>query len=200
VRGIFILPLYPLDDVVLLPGERLSLRGAAIPSAVLDRARGFGGAVVASLVDGESVHEVGVTALVSADADGEAELHGVSRCRLLSLVSEDATLVRVEQYPETAGAEPRSRALSRLLLSRFERFRRQAGKTPTPPPARGDLSALTWRITAEVGLSTEQQQGLLNVPDPLTRGRLLLLALREVERRERFLRPWAHLRREATWN
>ena len=63
-----------------------------------------------------------------------------------------------------------------------------------------DLSTLTWRITAELGLTAEQQQNFLNVPDPLTRGRLLLLAVRELERRERFLRRWAHLRNTTSWN
>jgi hypothetical protein len=63
-----------------------------------------------------------------------------------------------------------------------------------------DLSGLTWRITAELGLSTEQQQSFLSVPDPLTRGKLLLVAVRELERRERFLRRWAHLRSTTPWN
>jgi len=200
VHTAFILPLYPLDNTVLLPGERVALRGSELTRPILDRAHGFGGAVVASLVDGESVHEIGVTAVVSGDEGGDACLHGVCRCRLLALVSDEVTLVRAERFPEPARNAHRTAALSRLLLARYERLCQRTGRTPARPPSHSDLSAVTWRITAEVGLSTEQQQGFLNVPDPLTRGRLLLLAVREVERRERLLRRWAHLRSAGSWN
>jgi Lon protease-like protein len=200
VRGAFVLPLYPLEDTVLLPGASFRLQGTTVAKPVLDRARGFGGAVVASLIDGESVHEVGVTALVSVEGEHEVELHGVSRCRLLSLVSEEVILVRAERFPERTRDARRAATLTRLLLARYERLCQRTGKGQVSLPSRHDLSALTWRITAEVGLSVEQQQGFLNVPDPLTRGRLLLLAVREVERRERFLRRWAHLRSTEPWN
>jgi len=185
---------------VLLPGERISLRGGEVAQPILERARGFGGAVVASLVDGESVHEVGVTAVVAGEEGGEASLHGVCRCRLLALVSDEVTLVRAERFPEPARDANRVGALARLLLARYERLCQRTGKAQVPLPSRSDLSALTWKITAEVGLSTDQQQGFLNVPDPLTRGRLLLVAVREVEQRERFLRRWAHLRSARPWN
>ena len=101
MRGVFTLPLYPLEGAVLLPGERVNVPWARLATrAILERARGFGGAVVASLVDGESVHEVGVTAMVADESESETALHGVSRCRLLSLVREEVTLVRAERYPE----------------------------------------------------------------------------------------------------
>jgi hypothetical protein len=73
-------------------------------------------------------------------------------------------------------------------------------RCPAGEQGASDLSSLTWRITAGLGLSAEQQQGFLNVPDAVTRGRLLLVALRELEKRERFLRPWAHMRAGAEWN
>ncbi len=201
MRSVFTLPLYPLQGTVLFPGERITVpwKREAI-RGILERARGFGGAVVASLADGESVHEVGVTAIVSDEGDSDAALHGLTRCRLLSLVSEDVTLVRAETYPEGSPAGGRGTSVARLLVSRFGRLCRQIGKSNPAPAKRQDLSAVTWRITAGLGFSPEEQQGFLNVPDALTRGKLLLLALRELERRERFLRAWAHLRTTAGWN
>lgn len=194
------LPLYPLQGVVLLPGERCSLSAAGPPlRAVVERAREFGGALVASLADGESVHEVGVTAFISGESDGERSLFGVSRCRLLALVSEDVPMVRAERFPEEPAAEGRQATVARLLQTRYTRLRLRVGRDAGVAPAR-DLTALTWKVTADLGLPAEQQQGFLNVPDPLTRGRLLLVALRELERRERFLQPWAHLRTTTPWN
>ena len=200
MRGVFVLPLYPLQDVVLLPGERCTLAAAGAPlRAIVERAREFGGAVVASLADGESVHEIGVTAIVSGETESERSLFGVSRCRLLSLVSEDVPIVRAERFPEVPAAEQRQATVARLLHTRYHRLRLRVGRETTHVPAQ-DLTALTWKVTAELGLPAEQQQGFLNVPDPLTRGRLLLVALRELERRERFLQPWAHLRTTTPWN
>jgi len=201
MRGVFTLPLYPLQGTVLLPGERVGVpwKREAIRS-ILERARGFGGVVVASLADGDSVHEVGVTAIVGDEGEGEATLHGISRCRLLSLASEDVTLVNAESYPEGSAEEKRATPVARLLVSRYSRLCKRIGKALAAPAGHGDLSAVTWRITADLGLSAEEQQGFLNVPDPLTRGKLLLLALRELERRERFLRRWAHLRTTTSWN
>ena len=200
MRGVFELPLYPLPGLVLLPGERCAVPVAAEePRAALARARRHGGAVVASLADGASVHEVGVTAIVRESTDGEASLHGVTRCRLVSLQSDDALMVRAERFPEPEVAERRSDQLRRLLHRRYGRLCLRLGRDAAVPP-RGDLSALTWRVTACLGMPAEQQQGFLNVPDPLTRARLLLLAVRELERRERFLRRWAHLRSTNPWN
>ncbi len=195
------LPLYPLQGVVLLPGERCAVPlDAEEPRAVLARARDHGGAVVASLADGESVHEVGVTAVVSETAEGEAALHGVSRCRLVSLQADDARMVRAQRYPEQEVAERRGHPVGRLLHARYGRLCLRLGRDAATLPSHRDLTALTWRITAGLGMPPEQQQGFLNVPDPLTRARLLLLAVRELERRERFLRQWAHLRSTNPWN
>jgi len=200
MRGAFVLPLVPLQDVVLLPGERCALSGSGKPSsAILERAGAFGGAVVASLADGDSVHEIGVTAIVSTDADGDSGLFGISRCRLLSLVNDDVAMVRAERFPERPAAERRQTTVARLLHKRYRRLMDRLGRELGAVPD-SDLTALTWKVTAELGLPAEQQQGFLNVPDPLTRGRLLLLALRELERRERFLHPWAHLRTTNPWN
>lgn len=201
MRSVFTLPLYPLPGAVLFPGERLAVpwKREAI-QAILERARGFGGAVVASLAEGESVHEVGVTAIVSDDGESEATLHGVTRCRLLSLVKEDVTLVRAETYPEGSSPGGRGVSVAKLLVSRFGKLRQRIGKSGLAPAHQQDLSAVTWRITAGLGFSPEEQQGFLNVPDALTRGKLLLLALRELERRERFLRGWSHLRTTSGWN
>jgi len=195
-----VLPLYPLQDIVLLPGEQCGLAPESEHlRAIVERARDFGGAVVASLADGESVHEVGVTAIVSGEPESEASLYGVSRCRLLSLVSEDVPMVRAERFPEAPAAEQRQATVARLLHTRYERLLLRVGREPAGISPQ-DLTALTWKVTADIGLPAEQQQGFLNVPDPVTRGRLLLLALRELERRERFLKPWAHLRTTAPWN
>ena len=138
--------------------------------------------------------------MVAGESEGESALHGVSRCRLLSLVSEEVTLVRAERYPEQPPAGRQEEPTARLLMARYERLCQRIGKDAAAPVRQHDLSTLTWRITAELGLSTEQQQSFLSVPDPLTRGKLLLLAVRELERRERFLRRWAHLRSTTPWN
>ncbi|MGE5235455.1 MAG: hypothetical protein ACM3O7_03780 [Acidobacteriota bacterium] len=197
----FVLPLYPLEETVLLPGATLKV--APPPgwlAGIVGSARAFGGAVVASLVDGDSVHEVGVTAILESTDEPRPALRGVTRCRLLELMPTDSPLVRAERYPEPR--PPRNpRSLAQLLSRRYERLCERVARPASPgggPPA--DLSGLTWQITAALGLSAEQQQGFLNVPDAMTRGRLLLVAVRELERRERFLRPWAHLRTECSWN
>ena len=166
---------------------------------MLASARERGGTVVASLVDGESVHEVGVTAIVDESADGGTFLHGVSRCRLVSLQPDDALMVRAERFPEQKIVERRGGPVGRLLHAHYGRLCTRLGRE-TAVARHSDLSALTWCITADLGMPPEQQQGFLNVPDPLSRARLLLLAVREFERRERFLRQWAHLRSTNPWN
>lgn len=200
MRANFVLPLYPLENAVLLPGETL----AAPPpdqwsGNVAEGMRGFGGAVVASLVDGDSVHEVGVTALV-VQGQNSPTLQGVARCRLLELVESETPLVRAERFPEPRPRTEKAFALQRLLDAHYRRLCVRLDRRPADEQGKSDLSSLTWRITAGLGLSAEQQQGFLNVPDAVTRGRLLLVALRELEKRERFLRPWAHMRAGAEWN
>jgi Lon protease-like protein len=200
MRGRFLLPLFPLQDNVLLPGGDLRLpAGSAVARTVATRAQDFGGAVVAALVDGESVHEVGVTAMLTHEGGHETALHGVSRCRLVSLVSEEITLVQAERYPEAPVVDERAHSLAQLLATSYTRLCRRIGR-PAAVPSPPDLSGLTWRVTAALGLPVNQQQEFLNVPDPLTRGRLLLIAVRELGHRERFLRPWAHLRTTEPWN
>lgn len=196
----FVLPLCPLEGVVLLPGADLRLRlGADRLQSLVDQASGYGGAVVVSLADGEAVHEVGVTALVSED-DDSAALHGVTRCRLLDLVSGAKPLVRAERYPDCTVHDRRAAALGRLLLAHHARLCRALDRPAHAPRPADGLATITWRIVGELGLSPDQQQGFLNVADPLTRGRLLLLTLRELQRRAGFLRPWGHLRGGAAWN
>jgi Lon protease-like protein len=197
----FVLPLCPLEGAVLLPGGDLRLHlGASRVQSLVGQASGYGGAVIVSLADGDAVHEVGVTALVSEDDDRAAALHGVTRCRLLDLVSGATPLVRAERYPDSTVHDRRADALSRLLVACYTRLcRHLALPTNAPRPAEG-LAAITWRIVGELGLSADRQQGFLNVADPVTRGRLLLVTLRELQRRESFLRPWGHLRDGAAWN
>ncbi|MBI4915634.1 MAG: LON peptidase substrate-binding domain-containing protein [Acidobacteria bacterium] len=196
----FVLPLYPLESRVLLPGESVQVPLASTwARAIILQSRDYGDSVVVSLVDGESVHEIGVTAVVAEQAGDSAALRGVSRCRLLTLVREDLPLVRAERFPEppTGG---RAVPLARLLRARYLRLCGTLSRPPGLDHDQKDLSSLTWRVTATLGLTPDQQQGFLNVPDPMTRGQLLLLAVRELERRERFLRPWAHMRSNMAWN
>jgi ATP-dependent protease La (LON) substrate-binding domain len=197
----FVLPLCPLTDAVLLPGERLDVpaleRELAPAVAAADQ---YGSTVVASLADGDSVHEVGVMAAIDVIATERPRLHGLGRCRLLNLVDEDVPLVRAERFPERRVSTARGQALARLLERRFARFKLRTGR-PLPLSAQDErLTRLTWQVTAALELTVDQQQGFLNVPDPLTRGKLLLLVLRELERRDRFLRQWSHLRSEQPWN
>jgi hypothetical protein len=131
MRSVFVLPLYPLEDIVLLPGERCGLASSSEQlRAIVERAHDFGGAVVASLADGESVHEVGVTAIVSGEPGSEASLYGVSRCRLLSLVSEDVPMVRAERFPEAPAEEQRQATVARLLHTRYQRLLLRVGCEP----------------------------------------------------------------------
>lgn len=62
------------------------------------------------------------------------------------------------------------------------------------------LQTLTRRLTAHLWLEPGQQQGLLNLADPLARGQILLLALRELEKRQNFLRPFRWLQKGGRWN
>lgn len=186
---------------MLLPGEDLHVTSETeASSAVLDHARGFGGAVIASLTDGDSVHEVAVTAMVSQSEDGEISLRGVSRCRLLALFADAVPMVRAQRLPDPPDERARAERLARLLLARYTRLCQTLGRPFTSPVGRQGLTSLTWRVTADIGLTAEKRQGFLNVPDALTRGKLLLVAVRDIERRERFLRPWAHLRPGSPWN
>ena len=186
---------------MLLPGEDLLVPvSAAASAAALDHARGFGGAVIASLADGDSVHEIAVTAMVSRSEEGEVSLRGVNRCRLLALIDDSVPLARAERVPEPQAEPDRSERLARLLLARYTRLCRTLGRPFAAPAGPHVLTPLTWRVTADIGMSADQQQGFLNVPDAVTRGKLLLVAVRDLERRERFLRPWAHLRPGSPWN
>ena len=200
MAGTFVLPLFPLREAVLLPGEAVHLPLNDATAAAAQAADGYGGGLVASLVDGDAVHEVGVTALVEVEPAEHITLRGVGRCRLLSLVDETVPLVKAERFPEVTSAQGRGNALARLLRRRYRRLFLTLGKKPESPLPRGGLSILTWRLTATLDLTTEQQQGFLNVPDALTRGKLLLAVVREFEKRERFLRRWAHLRTSEPWN
>jgi Lon protease-like protein len=201
MRGSFALPLFPLESNVLLPGQRLALgESTSMTAAVLERARDFGDAVVASLVDGDSVHEIGVTAMVSGCKEEAPELCGIARCRLLSVRPDGVPIVTVQSYPEVAPAGARAESTTRLLRACYLRYCERFGREVKLPQNDDDLSALTWELTAQLGLGADQQQGFLVVPDAWTRGRLLLAAIRELELKERFLRPWAWLRSAAQWN
>lgn len=194
-----ILPLLPLDGEVLLPGQRLELSSeAAVRAGAWGAAPA--GPVAVSLRDDDTVHEIGVIAGV--DTSGEqCSLHGLRRCRLLALVQDRLPpMVEVEPLAEGPAEDPRSRRLAHLLHRRFGDLCQQLGHPQTPAAAPLALSPLTWTVVASLGLTPDQQQGFLNVSDPLARGRLLLLAIRELRQRERFLRPWGHLRSGSRWN
>ena len=169
-------------------------------TSVAARADEYGGALIASLADGASVHEVAVTALVFRNEDGEVHLRGVARCRLLSMVGDDVPLVRAERLPDPPARANRDERLAALLFTRYRRLCKLLGRTPATVASGSGLAALTWSVTADLSFSAQQQQNFLNVPDAVTRGRLLLLAVRELDRRTRFLRPWSHLRNSAAWN
>lgn len=199
MSGISILPLFPLTEAVLLPGEDRQLAPPAAPCSALEHAQQGSGKLVASLLDGDSVHEIGVRAQVLENSEQGIALRGLARCRLIALEDAGVPLVRVEDYPEAREDAGRARELANLLLRRYVRLCANL-RRPARPPGSPGLSSLTWRVLAESGLSPEQQQGFLNVPGPVTRGRLLLVVVRDLERRERFLRGWAHLRDGADWN
>ncbi len=195
----FVLPLFPLDEAVLLPGEAVSILPlSGGQQGALERASAYGGSIVAALAEGDSVHEIGVTATLIRDDDGGTILEGGARCRLLDLVDVDVPLVRARGYPESPCTPDREQRLATLLERRYRRLAARLGRDAASPDE--SLSALTWEVMAAITLTTDQRQGLLNVPDPVTRARLLLAFIREVERRERFLRPWSHLRTRRSWN
>lgn len=201
MRASFTLPLFPLESTVLFPGQRLVVGKPDLSSApVVERARDFGDAVVAALRDGDSVHDVGVMALIVNPGEDGQELRGIARCRLLSIKPDEVPIATAERFPEVAVDTARVGATTRLLRACYLRLCRRFGREAHMPRDENDLSSLTWTLTPELGLAVEQQQGFLVVPDPWTRGRLLLAAMRELEKKERFLRPWAHLRANAAWN
>ena len=113
MRGSFVLPLFPLEASVLLPGQHLALGDSGLLGAVLERARDFGDAVVTSLRDGDSVHDVGVTAMVSGFSGESPELCGVSRCRLLSIRKDEVPIVTALRYPEAARVGARTQSTAR---------------------------------------------------------------------------------------
>jgi Lon protease-like protein len=199
----WVLPLYPLDGFVLLPTLQVEVTPLG-PTAqqVLARARRHQQLLVASLYEDEAVHEVGVQARVlpSPEEEGRAIFQGLQRCRLKKLVSEDVPMVVAEAYPDAPGDEQQEEPLRRLLLRRFARLCARLQRPLPQDLATSSLRELTWKLTATLDLELAQQQGLLNVPDALTRGKILLLALRDAERRERFLRPFSHLRKGGQWN
>lgn len=199
----FILPLYPLDGVVLLPTLRVEIHPLGpMAERVLRRAERHQNLVVASFFEDDSVHEIGVKARVisSEEAEGPRFFEGVGRCRLRHLLPDEVPVVLAEDFPDAPVPVHQADPLRRLLLRRFLKLSARLQRPPRPELKAVNLEALTWRLTAELNLDLSQQQGLLNVPDALTRGKILLLALRDVERRERLLRPYAHLRQNGQWN
>lgn len=199
----FILPLYPLDGFVLLPTLRVEIKPLG-PTAqkVLQRAERHQNLVVASLFEDNSVHEIGVKARVirHEEAEGIRFFEGVGRCRLRQLLPDEVPVVLAEDFPEPSIPRHQADPLRRLLLRRFLKLSARLQRPLVFELTSLDLEELTWRLTAELNLDLSQQQGLLNVPDALTRGKILLLALRDAERRERLLRPYAHLRQDGQWN
>lgn len=199
----FVLPLYPLDGFVLLPSMEVEVTPVGRVAAELIRRAGeYNHTLVASYFENDAVHEIGVKARVvpGSDDKGSAVFRGVSRCRLRELVEEDVPMVRAEDFPDTPRPLARQESLRRLLLRRFSRLR--WGTDPELCESLRDvqLGILTWRLAPHLPLELDQKQGLLNLPDPVERGQVLLLAIKELERRERFLKPFARLRKGGQWN
>ncbi|MGC8915853.1 MAG: LON peptidase substrate-binding domain-containing protein [Thermoanaerobaculum sp.] len=199
----YVLPLYPLYGFVLLPTQKVEVTPTGpVASELIRRAARYDGQLVASFFEDEAVHEVGVRARVFP-MEGEQEaaiFEGVSRCRLLELVAEDVPMVRAEDFPDHLRPRERQEAVRRLLLRRFGRLFWEREREFCRKLAGLTLDRLTWQITPSLNLELEQQQGLLNLADPVARGQVLLLAIKELERREKFLRPFAWLRKGGQWN
>lgn len=199
----YVLPLYPLDGFVLLPTQKVAVTPAGpVASELIRRAARYDAQLVASFFEDEAVHEVGVRARVFP-VEGEREaaiFEAVSRCRLLGLVAEDVPMVRAEDFPDRPRPPVRQEALRRLLLRRFSRLFGERDRDFCRKLSGLALDRLTWTLTPTLNLDLEQQQGLLNLADPVARGQVLLLAIKELERRERFLRPFAWLRKGGQWN
>lgn len=199
----FVLPLYPLDGFVLLPTLEVEVTPVgAVALEVIRRAFEHNDLLVASLYEDEAVHEVGVRAQVVASGEkkGSVIFRGLSRCRLRQLEAEDIPMVRAENFPDTPRSFKRQEPLRRLLLRRFSRVWSEVDRELCDGLRVLTLETLTWRLTAQLRLEPGQQQGLLNLADPVARGQVLLLALRELERRQRFLRPFMWLQKGGEWN
>lgn len=199
----FVLPLYPLDGFVLLPTLRVEIYPSS-PTAqrVLQRAERHQNLVVASFFEDNSVHEIGVKAriTVSEEAEGTRIFEGLRRCRLRKLLPDEVPVVFAEDFPDRSVSTHHADPLRQLLLRRFFRLSARLQRPAPSELTAMNLETLTWRLTAELNLDLSQQQGLLNVSDALTRGKILLLALRDAEQRERLLRPYTHLRQDGQWN
>ncbi|MFN3414644.1 MAG: LON peptidase substrate-binding domain-containing protein [Thermoanaerobaculum sp.] len=199
----FVLPLYPLDGFVLLPTLEVEVTPVgAVAQEVIRRASAHDDLLVASFYEDEAVHEVGVQAQVipTDKSQGSVIFRALSRCRLRQLEAEDIPMVRAEHFPDTPRPMQRQEPLRRLLLRRFSRLWRDADRKLSDGMRTLSLETLTWHLTAKLQLEPSQQQGLLNLADPVARGQVLLLALRELEQRQRFLRPFMWLRKGGQWN
>lgn len=199
----FVLPLYPLDGFVLLPSLEVEVTPVGLVALeVIRRASQHNDLLVASLYEDEAVHEVGVRAQVvpATEGGGSVIFRGLNRCRLRQLEAEDIPMVRVEDFPDTPQPLTRQEPLRRLLLRRFSRVWYDVDRELCDGLRLLNLETLTWRLTAQLRLEPGQQQGLLNLADPVARGQILLLALRELEKRQRFLRPYMWLQKGGQWN
>lgn len=199
----FLLPLYPLDGFVLLPTLELEVTPVGpVALEVIRRSSQHHNLLVTSLYEDEAVHEVGVRAEVVAATEGRGKVvfRGLNRCRLRRLEAEDIPMVRAEDFPDTPRPLKRQESLRRLLLRRFSKLWCEVNRELCEGLRVLSLEALTWRLTAQLRLEPGQQQGLLNLADPLARGQILLLALRELEKRQRFLRPFMWLQKGGQWN
>lgn len=199
----FVLPLFPLDGFVLFPSLEVEVTPLGrVATELIRRAGEHDHTLVTSYFQDDAVHEVGVKARVipPPEEGGCAVFRGLSRCRLRELVDEDIPMVRAEDFPDTPRDPARQEALRRLLLRRFGRLRRGASPELRESLRVLPLDTLTWRLAGQLHLDLDQRQGLLNLPDPIARGQVLLLAIKELEQTERLLRPYVWLRKGGQWN
>lgn len=199
----FVLPLYPLEGFVLLPCMHVEVTPIGrVANELIRRASQYDHTLVASYFEDDAVHEVGVKAKVvpASEEKPGAVFRALSRCRLRELVDEDIPMVRAEDFPDAPRSPSRQESLRRLLLRRFSRLWWYKDPELCSTLRNLQLDFLTWHLVPHLALKLDQQQGLLNLPDPVVRGQVLLLAIKDLERRERFLRPYARLRHGGTWN
>ena len=205
--GEFLLPLFPLPDVVFFPNTRLPLhvfepRYRQLVSDVLAADQRFG--VILLRPDWEHdyfgtppIHRYGTLGTVEQAAmfdDGRYNviLRGDFRFRVLGEIDHAPYgVARVEAVPEAIGSAEAAYAERQWLADIARQYMLYLpGQTPVPEIATAGLGALTSALTMSLNLDAERKQRLLELDNLVERGEEIGRELTERIETLRFLEPF----------